>query len=236
MIYKNENTDNINLCESAIMEILFHNTTPQVQFKINWTEGNPIIIGCENCTSWYIHFENKSDNNSDIGDLEISSFSYKPIENNWILQFNFNFNPKGCIQVICSEFYFDVPSRPLSEGGNDNDINQIFMTDFGNSIAVKDDDFMLYKLQYTPQMWETNLYFQNKDKTKVLALTCKECYNHNYKIKSFNNSLFSIKESSLIDILKSFALSNEIILISKQEDRISLQCTNIVLNESYETC
>lgn len=120
-IYRNKETDKVNLFESGIKGILFQKYGTEIIFQIEWSESDARFnIVCTDCR--YIDFSFKHIDEF-VGSPCITGFSYvKKGEYNYTVQFNFDFTPKGYIRLDCSDFYFDVPSPPLQPGGNDHRI------------------------------------------------------------------------------------------------------------------
>lgn len=119
-IYKNEETDAVNLFESSIIGIHFNNMGIQITFDIDWQEGyGSFNIVCNNCHSIDFCFKQEDEH---LGELCITGFSYLKTDKEYTLQFNFDFTPKGYIRLNCYEFYFHVPSSPLQRGGNNHRI------------------------------------------------------------------------------------------------------------------
>ncbi len=119
--YINEETDNVNLFESIIVGIRMDAITSKIELTINWTEGDNISFVFENCHDLNIslkHHPNYPEN--EIGIIEISGFSYKRVNEEFIIQFDFDFNLMGKIQFKCMRFVLCTPSLPMQTGGNDN--------------------------------------------------------------------------------------------------------------------
>lgn len=122
--FRNEETDRVNLFESKIEKIMFGHETSRIEFLIDWTEGDHVRVIFENCHNLIIDLKHHIglDDNL-LGVLEISGFSYKQIDKEYIVQINFDFNLTGIIQFKCQSFTFHTPSVPIQNGGNDNLIN-----------------------------------------------------------------------------------------------------------------
>lgn len=119
MIYRNEETDKINLFESQILDIAFTTNGDSITFLVDWTENDtPITIKCYYCSNYI--FNVKSINKFLCTGFLITGFSYKKQEDHYTVQFNFDLSMEGFIKFDCTEFNFDVPSVPLQTGGNDN--------------------------------------------------------------------------------------------------------------------
>ena len=231
MKYRNDETDKVNIIESAIVEILFDSENCQMVFELDWCEGLPIKVVCEEVSNYSIDFENITEQGSDIGDIGIQGWSYIQNKDKWIIQFNIGFNPKGIIKISWSDFYFDVPSKPYSEGGNDNLITDFL---FDNVVVPRDykqGDLMLYQLKFDSTMWNTNIVFKNK--TKRIEILCEECFNNKYKINGLVNSTFCINESEIKNLKESFNQQKELNLIGLSNNSISLNCTKLEIKEKY---
>ena len=95
-VYKNEDVENVNLFESALVGISFNHHATVIEFKVSWLEGyedEVIDVICNNCSDIDFAFKHEGDQ---LGELTITGFSY----------------------LLCSEFLFKVPSSPLQPGGN----------------------------------------------------------------------------------------------------------------------
>ena len=231
MKYRNDETDKVNIIESAIVEILFDSENCQMVFELDWCEGLPIKVVCEEVSNYSIDFENITEQGSDIGDIGIQGWSYIQNKDKWIIQFNIGFNPKGIIKISCSDFYFDVPSKPYSEGGNDNLITDFL---FDNIVVPRNSRqgyLMLYQLKFDSTMWNTNIVFKNK--TKRIEILCEECFNNKYKINGLVNSTFCINESEIKNLKESFNQQKELNLIGLSNNSISLNCTKLEIKEKY---
>lgn len=118
MIYKNEQTDKVNLFESQITEIIFNQKGDSITFLIDWTEDDKkIIVRCEYCSNY--RFIINSINNNLCTGLLITGFSYKKVERYYVVQFNLGLDMEGIITFNCYGFSFEVPSIPTQNGGND---------------------------------------------------------------------------------------------------------------------
>lgn len=126
-IYKNEETDLVNIHECCIKNIKFNKFA--THFYIDWHEGyGSFVIKClypelieynftskdERITKYYDHCV--------INHLEITAFSYLKENNGYTIQFDFDNYPIGYIRLHCSEFIFECPNEPLSLGGNEHRI------------------------------------------------------------------------------------------------------------------
>lgn len=119
--YINEETDIVNLFESKIVGIRLDAITSKVELTINWTEGDNISFIFENCRDLKIDLKHHSAYlENEIGILEITGFSYKRVNEEFIIQFDFDFNLMGQIQFRCMRFVLYTPSLPMQSGGNDN--------------------------------------------------------------------------------------------------------------------
>ncbi|RHV93063.1 hypothetical protein DXA95_11170 [Odoribacter sp. OF09-27XD] len=119
MIYKNEETDKVNLFESQIIDITFCPKGNSITFLVDWTENEtPITIKCLYCSNYT--FNVKSINSFLCTGFLITGFSYEKQEDHYTVQFNFDLSQEGFIKFDCTEFSLDVPSLPLQAGGNDN--------------------------------------------------------------------------------------------------------------------
>lgn len=118
-VYKNEDVENVNLFESALVGISFNHHATVIEFKVSWLEGyedEVIDVICNNCSDIDFAFKHEGDQ---LGELTITVFSYlKKDDASYWIQFDFDFTPKGYIRLLCSEFLFKVPSSPLQPGGN----------------------------------------------------------------------------------------------------------------------
>ena len=127
-IYKNEETDSVNLHECCIKSIRFNKFA--THFYVDWHEGyGTFVIKClypeqieYNITSNYIKKTGNCHNNVVINHLEITSFSYLKENDGYTIQFNFDNYPIGYIRLHCIEFIFECPSPPLAPGGNEHRI------------------------------------------------------------------------------------------------------------------
>lgn len=121
-IYKNEDTDNVNLYESGIVGIHFNNGATQIVFDIDWSESyDAFSIVCNYCSMLDFCFKHEDEH---LGELTITGFSYiKKVDGEgYTIQFNFDYTPRGYIRLYCYEFYFHVPSSPSIAGGNNHRI------------------------------------------------------------------------------------------------------------------
>lgn len=119
--YKNEETDNVNLFESKIVGIKLDAKTSNIELTIDWTEGDNITALFENCCELEINLRHHSQfPDNVIGVLEISGFSYKKCDNDYIIQYDFDFNLMGQIRFKCNHFVFFTSTIPIQNGGNDN--------------------------------------------------------------------------------------------------------------------
>lgn len=230
MKYRNDETDKVNIIESSITGIYFDNENYQIELEVNWSEGLPINIICEDVSNYSIDFENISEYGCDIGDLEIRGWSYIKNKDKWIVQFDFEFNPKGIIKISCSDFYFDVLSEPYSKGGNDNLIQDLLFSDFilsGSGLG----ELTLHQLKFDSIMWNTNIIFMNK--AKRIEILCNECFNHKYKIYGDRNRTLYITEAEINNIMKSFDKHKQIYLVGLSNNSISLNCTKLEIKEKY---
>lgn len=123
MIYKNEETDAVNLFESEIVKILFDKGEGNhITFIIDWSEcDEEIRLVCNYCTGY----------RSEINTLEcysnflcagflITGFSYKKTSGGYIVQINFDLLVRGFIKFKCDDFFIETESEPFQPGGNDN--------------------------------------------------------------------------------------------------------------------
>lgn len=120
-IYRNEATDCVCLFESSIVGIHFYDNGTQIVFNIDWQDSyDPLTIVCNFCRMIDFCFKHEDEM---LGELTITGFSYlKTNEYEYVVQFDFDFTPKGYIRFVCSDFSFHVPSPPLQEGGNNHRI------------------------------------------------------------------------------------------------------------------
>lgn len=119
--FKNEETDSVNLFESKIISMIFNYETSRIEFIIDWTEGDHVRIFFEECRDLIINLEHHTDFDDNLlGALEITGFSYKRLNDGYIIQFNFDFNLTGKVKFKCMDFTFYTPSVPMQNGGNDN--------------------------------------------------------------------------------------------------------------------
>lgn len=118
-IYKNEETDNVNLYESSIEVIKFEDAALNIKFVVDWLESEENLnIICRYCNSIDFSFKQTD---SKVGAPTIVGFSYLKEGLEYTVQIDFDyFGPIGYIRFKCSEFYFEVPSRPREIGGNDH--------------------------------------------------------------------------------------------------------------------
>lgn len=121
MVYLNEQTDEINLFESLIIDVIFNQKDETITFLVDWTENEtPITVRCHYCSNCI--FNICSTDNFVCTGLLITGFSYEKIDDYYIVQFNFDLNMKGFIKFKCYGFSFEVPSTPIQTGGNDKRI------------------------------------------------------------------------------------------------------------------
>lgn len=125
-VYKNEETDNVSIYECPLKCIKFNNF--ETCFYIDWHEGyGSFVVKCLYPGMIEYNFTSKSDKIVDyqwcvINHLEITGFSYLKDADGYTIQFDFDNYPIGYIRLHCTEFSFEVPSLPLSSGGNDHRI------------------------------------------------------------------------------------------------------------------
>ena len=117
-LYRNEETDKINLFESSIIGIRFLENGTNIVFDIDWSEGEkPIHVTCTFCSSIDFNFRHTD---LHIGMPEITGFSYLKKGSRYAVQFDFDFTPMGYIRLDCENFIFEVYSEPLQTGGNNH--------------------------------------------------------------------------------------------------------------------
>lgn len=126
-IYKNEETDLVNLHDCCIKSIRFNKFA--TYFYIDWHEGyGSFIIKCLYPELIEYNFSSRDEKitkyyqNYVINHLEITGFSYLKEKDGYIIQFDFDNYPIGYIRLCCSEFIFECPNLPTSSGGNDHRI------------------------------------------------------------------------------------------------------------------
>lgn len=127
-IYRNEETDLVNLHDCCIKSIRFKKFA--THFYVDWHEGyGSFVIKClypelieYNFTSNDSSTTKFHQHNVVINHLEITGFSYLKENDGYTIQFNFDNYPIGYIRLHCSDFIFECPSHPLSLGGNEHRI------------------------------------------------------------------------------------------------------------------
>ena len=78
-VYKNEDVENVNLFESALVGISFNHHATVIEFKVSWLEGyedEVIDVICNNCSDIDFAFKHEGDQ---LGELTITGFSYLKI-------------------------------------------------------------------------------------------------------------------------------------------------------------
>lgn len=123
--YNNEETDNVNIYESKIIQIL-SDTKNNLEFVVDWLEGDFVKLLFEGVSNIVFDLSrNPIYGDELLTSLEIRGFSYKWAENFYDIQFNFDTDFLGTIGFKCRNFSFYVPSPPLTVGGNDYMLNEI---------------------------------------------------------------------------------------------------------------
>lgn len=127
MIYKNEETDAINLFESFLSGIIFDEDGTTLTILIDWIDGSGdtqteriSFIGkyCVNFQCDIQPFEYYK-NALSVG-FEITGFSYKKLDHGYLVKFDFNLSTNGYLRFECDEFSIETIGEPLQQGGNDN--------------------------------------------------------------------------------------------------------------------
>ena len=67
-------------------------------------------------TGMMVYFANDPNNLSD----NEYRFSYKKVEEGYIVQFNFDLSTEGYLRFYCYEFSIETVGKPLQQGGNDS--------------------------------------------------------------------------------------------------------------------
>lgn len=127
MIYKNEETDAVNLFESFVSGIIFDDHGTYLTILIDWIDGSGdaqterISFTGKYCVNFQcdvqpFEYYKKA---LCIG-FEITGFSYKKIDYGYLVQFDFNVSTKGYLRFECEEFSIEAVGEPLQPGGNDN--------------------------------------------------------------------------------------------------------------------
>ena len=127
MIRKNEETDAINLFESRICGIIFHEDKTTLTILIDWKDGSGdtqlerISFGVRYCSKFQCSIRQNEYFKLPLCDgFEITGFSYKKVELGYIVQFNFDLSTEGYLRFYCYEFSIETVGEPLQSGGNDN--------------------------------------------------------------------------------------------------------------------
>lgn len=94
---------------------------------------------------------------------------------------------------------------------------------------IENNALTLRKLHFDSVMWNTSFYLTDNNKNIGTKLLCGNCYNARYYITSNNGDRFQIKESLIQEIKQTFEASNEIVLYDETENRISLNCLTLVI-------
>jgi hypothetical protein len=118
-IFRNEETDKVNLYESSIESIKFEDSALKIIFVVDWLESEENLnIVCKYCNLMDFCFK-QIDSNVNVP--TIVGFSYLKEGQEYTVQINLDyFGPVGYIRLKCTEFYFEVPSLPLEIGGNNH--------------------------------------------------------------------------------------------------------------------
>ena len=127
MIRKNEETDAINLFESRICGIIFHEDKTTLTILIDWKDGSGdtqlerISFVVRYCSKFQCSIRQNEYFKLPLCDgFEITGFSYKKVELGYIVQFNFDLSTEGYLRFYCYEFSIETVGEPLQSGGNDN--------------------------------------------------------------------------------------------------------------------
>lgn len=127
MIYKNEETDAINLFESFLSGIIFDEDKTTLTILIDWKDGSGdtqlerISFVVRYCSKFQCSIlQNEYFKLPLCYGFEITGFSYKKVEEGYIVQFNFDLSTEGYLRFYCYEFSIETVGKPLQQGGNDN--------------------------------------------------------------------------------------------------------------------
>ena len=118
-IFENQEVNKIVIDESIIESISWLNQFKDIRIKIDWCGQEDLkdVIDFNSVHSYLIfefvtNFEcNLKYNEDTMGGMEISSFSFKSIENQWVIEFRFDFYPVGYIKFICNDIKFIVEDK-----------------------------------------------------------------------------------------------------------------------------
>lgn len=123
----NEETDAINLFESRICGIIFHEDKTTLTILIDWKDGSGdtqlerISFIVRYCSKFQCSIRQNEYFKLPLCDgFEITGFSYKKVELGYIVQFNFDLSTEGYLRFYCYEFSIETVGEPLQSGGNDN--------------------------------------------------------------------------------------------------------------------
>ena len=117
-VYRNEETDAVNIFESAIEEIRLKDNGWNIVFIVDNPEGEePIEIVCRCCDCVDFSFKQYP---GQISAMVITGFSYLKNDkgDRYTVQFDLDFSYSGYIRLNCSEFLFKVSLKPIITGGN----------------------------------------------------------------------------------------------------------------------
>lgn len=127
MIRINEETDAINLFESKLCGINFSDDGTYLTIIIDWIDGNgeedseKITFLGKYCSNFQCSFRTLDCCLHDLSSVFfITGFSYKKLENRYLVQFNFELDVEGYFRFECDEFSIETVGEPLQLGGNDN--------------------------------------------------------------------------------------------------------------------
>ena len=114
-IYKNNEIRNIVIDESFIQGIIWKNDGKDIQMIIDWNgqknledKFDFLKIKTKIMFEFVTDFQIKIDFGEYIGEMEITSFSFKEKEDIREVFFSFNFIPKGFIKFKCNDLYFII--------------------------------------------------------------------------------------------------------------------------------
>lgn len=127
MVYKNEETDAINLFESFFSGIIFDEDKTTLTILIDWKDGSGdtqlerISFVVRYCSKLQCSIrQNEYFKLPLCYGFEITGFSYKKVEEGYIVQFNFDLSTEGYLRFYCYEFSIETVGKPLQQGGNDS--------------------------------------------------------------------------------------------------------------------
>lgn len=127
MIYKNEETDAINLFESFLSGIIFDEDGTTLTILIDWKDGSGdtqlerISFVVRYCSKFQCSIrQNEYFKLPLCYGFEITGFSYKKLDHGYLVKFDFNLSTNGYLRFECDEFSIEAIGEPLQRGGNDS--------------------------------------------------------------------------------------------------------------------